>query len=110
MIIQYKYLKNVAQKININIDNFSYILYNQYTYSKEGENMICCTTKQLLAEIKKYMVLNDIQVKDLAVNLGKSQQSVSQYFKNGNPRCDSIFQICDALNVDVDISFRQRND
>ena len=71
--------------------------------------MICSTTKELLAEIKKYMSINDIQTKDLAINLGKSQQSVSQYFKNGNPRCDSIFKICDALNVDMDISFKQRN-
>ena len=109
MIIQYKYLENVAQKININIDNFSYILYNQYTHFKEGVSMICSTTKELLAEIKKYMSINDIQTKDLAINLGKSQQSVSQYFKNGNPRCDSIFKICDALNVDMDISFKRRN-
>ena len=109
MIIQYKYLENIAQKININIDNFSYILYNQYIHFKEGASMICSTTKELLAEIKKYMSINDIQTKDLAINLGKSQQSVSQYFKNGNPRCDSIFKICDALNVDMDISFKQRN-
>ena len=34
--------------------------------------MICNTTKELLAEIKKYMDINDIQMKDLAINMNKS--------------------------------------
>lgn len=70
--------------------------------------MICNTTKELLAEIKKYMELHDIQMKDLAVNLGKSQQSTSQFFRNGNPKCDTIFEICNALNINLDINFKPR--
>lgn len=69
--------------------------------------MICKTTKELLSEIKKYMDLHDIQMKDLAISLGKSPQSISQYFNNGNPKCDTIFQICNALNMDIDINFKQ---
>ena len=43
--------------------------------------MICRTTKELLAEIKKYMDLNDIKMKELAINMGKNDsQSASQYF------------------------------
>lgn len=67
--------------------------------------MICTSPKELLAEIKKYMDLHDIQIKDLAVNMDKSQQSVSQIFNNGNPRCNTIFEICDALNLKFDINF-----
>ena len=48
--------------------------------------MICNNTKELLAEIKKHMDLEKIQVKDLAVNMNKSSQSVSQIFQNGNPK------------------------
>ena len=44
--------------------------------------MICNNTKELLAEIKKHMDLEKIQVKDLAVNMNKSSQSVSQIFQN----------------------------
>ena len=67
--------------------------------------MICRTTKELLAEIKKYMDLNDIKMKELAINMGKKDsQSISQYFRNGNPRCNSIFEMCDALNVELDVN------
>lgn len=67
--------------------------------------MICNNTKELLAEIKKYMVLHDIQIKDLAINMRKSHQSVSQIFQNGNPKSNTLFEICDALNIKIDISF-----
>lgn len=66
--------------------------------------MICNTPKELLAEIKKYMDINNIQNKELAILMGKSQQSVSQYFKNGNPKLDNIYEICNALNVKIDFN------
>lgn len=66
--------------------------------------MICNNTKELLAEIKKYMDLNDIRIKDLAANMDTSSQSISQYFKNGNPNCNTLFKICDALNIQLDIN------
>lgn len=64
--------------------------------------MICNTPQELLAEIKKYMYVNNIQDKDLAVRMGKSPQSVSQFFTNGNPKLSTVFQICKALNLEVD--------
>lgn len=67
--------------------------------------MVCTNTKELLAEIKKYMMLNDIQLKDLAISMGKSHQSVSQIFQNGNPKSNTLFEICDALNIKMDITF-----
>lgn len=70
--------------------------------------MICNSTKELLSEIKKYMDLNDIQMKDLSIVLGKSQQSVSQIFKNGNPNCNTIFEICEALGVDFDVTLLKK--
>ena len=72
--------------------------------------MICLTPKDLLAEIKKYMTLNDIQIKDLAVNMKKSQQSVSQIFQNGNPKCSTIFEICEALNISINIDLINKSD
>lgn len=72
--------------------------------------MVCTTTKELLAEIKKYMDLHDIQIKDLAVNMKKSQQSVSQIFQNCNPKCSTLFEICEALNVNIDIILKDKSD
>lgn len=67
--------------------------------------MLCNNTKELLAEIKKYMTLNDIQLKDLAISMNKSQQSISQIFQIGNPKSNTLFEICDALGIKMDISF-----
>ena len=71
--------------------------------------MICNNTKELLAEIKKYMNINDIQLKDLAITMGKSHQSVSQIFQNGNPKTSTLFEICDALEIKMDINFIKTN-
>lgn len=67
--------------------------------------MVCNNTKELLAEIKKYMVLHNIQLKDLAISMGKSHQSVSQIFQNGNPKSSTLFEICNALGIKMDITF-----
>ena len=67
--------------------------------------MVCNNTKELLAEIKKHMVIHDIQLKDLAVTMGKSHQSVSQIFQNGNPKSNTLFEICNALGIKMDITF-----
>lgn len=72
--------------------------------------MICYNTKELLAEIKKYMDINDIQIKELAANMNTNSQSVSQYFKNGNPNCNTLFKICDALNIQLDIRLINKSD
>lgn len=67
--------------------------------------MVCNNTKELLAEIKKYMLLHDIQLKDLAINMNKSHQSISQVFQNGNPKSSTLFEICNALGIKMDITF-----
>lgn len=72
--------------------------------------MICYSSKELLAEIKKYMDINDIQMKTLAANMNKSQQSVSQFFQNGNPKISTIFEICNALDLNIDIYFINKID
>lgn len=66
--------------------------------------MTCNNPQELLAEIKKYMYVNEIQDKDLAIRMKKSPQSVSQFFTNGNPKLSTLFEICNALNLKVDIN------
>ena len=72
--------------------------------------MICRNTKELLAEIKKYMDINDIKVKDVATTMDKSHQSVSLYFKNGNPTCNTIFEICESIDANIDIRLIKKSD
>lgn len=67
--------------------------------------MICTTPKELLAEIKKYMIINDIQEKDLAIRMNKSQQSISQIFSVSNPKLSTLFEICNALELKIDFTF-----
>ena len=70
--------------------------------------MIVHTPKELLSEIKRIMDINDIQMKDLAVSMHKSQQSVSQIFNNANPKISTLIEICNALDVEIDINFNKR--
>lgn len=71
--------------------------------------MICNNTKELLAEINKYMDLNNIQKKNLAASMNKKQQNISQIFKHGNPSCNTLFEVLDALNVKLDVNFIKSN-
>ena len=72
--------------------------------------MICHSSKELLNKIEKYMDINDIQMKSLAATMNKSQQSISQIFQNGNPKTSTVFEICKALNLNIDIKLHQKGD
>lgn len=67
--------------------------------------MIYNTPKEIMAEIKHQMNLHDISNKEFAIKIGKSQQSASQLFKTGNPTLSSLFEICNALDLNIDINF-----
>lgn len=66
--------------------------------------MLHQTSKEILAEIKKYMDIDKIQTKDLAVRIHKSPQCTSQYFNHGNPNCNTLVDICNALDLKIEIS------
>ncbi|MCC2879473.1 helix-turn-helix transcriptional regulator [Enterocloster sp. OA13] len=67
--------------------------------------MIYNTPKELLSEIKHIMDLRDIPMKDLASRLNVSQQTVSKIFGKSNPQLSTVLQICEALNIAMDIKF-----
>ena len=72
--------------------------------------MICKSSKELLAEIKKYMDINDIQMKDLAIRMNNSQQSISQIFQVANPRCNTLLEICEILGLQISIYSNKESD
>ena len=63
--------------------------------------MVYHNSKELLSEVRRIMDLNDIKQKELCAAMGKSQQSISQIFANANPKCDTLFSLCKALNVEM---------
>lgn len=70
--------------------------------------MIYSTPKELLSEIKRIMDINDITMKDLAAKMNKSQQSISQIFRISNPTLETLYNICNCLDIDIDISFNPK--
>lgn len=65
-------------------------------------------TPELLKTIKAKMVKDDIKIKDLAVSMGKSQSAASSIMRQTNISLDSLKEICDALNYDLDIEIKKR--
>jgi predicted transcriptional regulator len=48
-------------------------------------DMVCKSTRELIVEIKRYMMLNDVSQKELTLQMKKSQQAVSKYSKGQQP-------------------------
>ena len=67
--------------------------------------MIYNTPKEVMSEIKHQMILHDISNKEFSIRIGKSPQASSQLFKIGNPTLSTLFEICDALDLKIDINF-----
>nr|DAH91404.1 MAG TPA: SOS-response transcriptional repressor [Caudoviricetes sp.] len=65
-------------------------------------------TPELLRMIKAKMIKDDIKIKDLAVSIGKSQSATSSIMRQTNISLDSLKEICDALNYDLDIEIKKR--
>lgn len=72
--------------------------------------MVYKSTKAVLAEIKHIMDLNDIPAKELAHRLNTSQQNISRIFVQSNPTFEKILKICDALDIQMDITFITKDD
>lgn len=72
--------------------------------------MIYYSGKEVLAEIKRIMDIEGISMKELAFRLNKSQQALSRIFKTANPRFSTLVDMCNALNIKIDISFYNKSD
>lgn len=70
--------------------------------------MLAYEPKELLGEIRKYMFIHDISQDDLAQTMHRSKQTVSNIFKNGNPTLETIFCMLDALGLELDYRFIEK--
>ena len=65
-------------------------------------------TPELLKMIRANMIKDDIKIKDLATLMDKSQSAASSIMRQENILLDSLKEICDALNYDLDIEIKKR--
>ena len=68
--------------------------------------MVCKDPLEVISFIRLEMVRRGIKISDLASKLEVSNQSISQTLKISNPRLSTLYQICDALDLDITISPR----
>ena len=65
-------------------------------------------TPELLKMIRANMIKDDIKIKDLATLMDKSQSAARSIMRQENISLDSLKEICDALNYDLDIEIKKR--
>ena len=65
-------------------------------------------TPELLKMSRANMIKDDIKIKDLATLMDKSQSAASSIMRQENISLDSLKEICDALNYDLDIEIKKR--
>ena len=68
------------------------------------------STKELLGEIKKEMFMNGYTNVNLAQKRGVSRQTITSFFKSNNPRFNSILEILDAMNAELYIEIKKKDE
>ena len=67
-------------------------------------------TNQILLEIKTIMLRKGIKKKTLSDKLNLSQSALSSRFKQDNISIDTLLEMCDALDIDMNITFSDKSD
>ena len=67
--------------------------------------MLYSNTQDLLTEIRKKMLDEKINIKELANRMNKSPSAVSMALKQKNISIESLNDICQAMNLNIDINF-----
>ena len=72
--------------------------------------MLYSNTQDLLTEIRKKMLDEKINIKELANRMNKSPSAVSMALKQKNISVESLNDICQAMNLNIDINFIKKDD
>jgi DNA-binding Xre family transcriptional regulator len=67
------------------------------------------STKQILLKLKTIMLEKDIKKKELAEKLNISQAALTSRFKQENISINNLLELCDALNICLDINFSDKD-
>lgn len=71
--------------------------------------MVCNTPEEVMMEIEVFMTRHKIKKQELASLMNKQKQSVTQIFDHRNPKLDTLFQICDALGIEIELKSKDGN-
>lgn len=66
--------------------------------------------KQILLKIKTIITEKEIKKKDLAQKLNLSQSALTSRLNQDNISIEALLEICNALNIDMNISFINKDD
>lgn len=72
--------------------------------------MVINNTRQILIELQKIMIEKGIKKKELSDKIGLSSSALTSRFNQDNISIDSLLEICDGLDVCMDISFYNKDD
>lgn len=72
--------------------------------------MLYSNTQDLLTEIRKKMLDEKINIKELANRMNKSPSAVSMALKQKNISIESLNDICQAMDLNIDINFIKKDD
>lgn len=71
--------------------------------------MIYTNTKNILIYIKQQMLAKEISIKDLSLKMNKSQSATGQMLRQKNITLDSLNDICQALDYQLEINIVENN-
>lgn len=66
--------------------------------------------KQILLKIKTIITEKEIKKKNLAQKLNLSQSALTSRLNQDNISIEALLEICNALNIDMNISFINKDD
>lgn len=67
--------------------------------------MLCNNTQAIFKQIRHIMLDKDITITELSNRMQKSTQAVSNVFRQDNVSINMLLDICNALDLTLDISF-----
>ena len=72
--------------------------------------MVINNTRQILIGLQKIMIEKGIKKKELSDKIGLSSSAITSRFNQDNISIDSLLEMCDGLDICMDISFSNKDD
>lgn len=72
--------------------------------------MVINNTHQILIELQKIMIEKGIKKKELSDKIGLSSSALTSRFNQDNISINSLLEMCDGLDICMDISFSNKDD
>ena len=61
------------------------------------------TQKEIIADIRKEVIIQDVDLQQLANELDTTSQNLSKILKRANPRLETLLKICNHLHLHISL-------